>query len=287
MRCSQAAAGGLLQGGGGERRRRGFAALPHLHPGHPVRGPGHGLRQGLGLGLGPQVEPSLFLPLSRPDALPLRLEEERGEGLPLYPELPRQGPVLLLLEGLDLLLPLRHEPQGHALDAACGEGPFAELQGEEGGEVVAEKPVQDPPRLLGVHQVLVDGPGPLHRFPDHLRGDLVELHPDGLLGVAAQKPGHMPANGLPFPVGVGGDEEAPALGGPLELLHHGLLVLFHLVGGSEVPRHVHPQLPLGKVRHVAPARPHLVARPQHLLDAFGLAGDSTTTRVVGPWVAVS
>ncbi len=249
---AQAARGGLLEGGGGEGGRGGLAPLPHLHLGHPVAPLPQGLGQGMGLGLRGEVEPALLLPLPRPEALPLHLVERGHQGgLPaLHGEDAPEDPVLLGPEGLNGLLPLHHEPQGHALHPAGREGPLAELQGEEGGEVVPEEAVQDAPGLLGVHQVLVNGPRGLHRLADHPGGDLVELHPEGLLGVPPQEAGHVPADGLSLPVGVGGDEQALALRRPLQLLHHGLLVLLHLVGGGEVPLHVHPQAPLGEVHHV-------------------------------------
>ena len=103
-----------------------------------------------------------------------------GEGLVPAQEAGVQGPVFLGLERLDLPLPVVHHPGGHGLDPPGGEA-TADLLPEEGAQLVAHQAVQDAPGLLGVHQVLVNGPGGLDALLDHLFCNLVEGHPLGLL----------------------------------------------------------------------------------------------------------
>ena len=97
---------------------------------------------------------------------------------------PRQvggdGPVLLGLEGADLLLPLHHQPGGHRLDPSGGQAP-ADLLPQQRGELVAHDAVQYPPSLLGIHQVLVDLPGVGDGISHHLAGDLIEGDSAGLI----------------------------------------------------------------------------------------------------------
>ena len=109
-----------------------------------------------------------------------------GKGLVAAQEVHVQGPVLLRLEGLDFPLPVVHHPGGHGLDPPGGEAP-ADLFPQEGAQLIAHQPVQDAPGLLGVHQVLVDGPGGLDALLDHFFCDFVEGHPPGLLVRQIQK----------------------------------------------------------------------------------------------------
>ena len=46
-----------------------------------------------------------------------------------------------------------------------------------GAELIAHDAVQNAAGLLGVHQILIDGPGVVHALGDHLVGDLVEGDP--------------------------------------------------------------------------------------------------------------
>ena len=91
-----------------------------------------------------------------------------------------KAPVFLWLEGPDLLLPVHHHPGGNALDTPGGK-PSANLFPQQGRELIAHDPVQNPAGLLGIHQVIVDIPGMLDGVLDHLLGDLVEGDPVGLL----------------------------------------------------------------------------------------------------------
>ena len=68
------------------------------------------------------------------------------------------------------------EGQPLGLDTACGQTP-PDLFPQQRGKLVAHDSVQNPPRLLGVHQIIVDIPGVADRLLDHLLGDFVKGHP--------------------------------------------------------------------------------------------------------------
>ncbi len=100
---------------------------------------------------------------------------EGGRVLGLEPRGDR--PVFLGDEGLDLLLPLADEPQGHGLDAAGGQA-RADLLPEERADEIADEPVEDPAGLLGVEIMFeIDLAEVLESRLDALFGDLVEGRP--------------------------------------------------------------------------------------------------------------
>ena len=159
----------LLHGGGGKRGRGAALLVGALHALHREGGM---LRL-----LDHRVHFGLALQFRLPAVLPV---VAGGEGLVPAQEAGVQGPVFLGLERLDLPLPVVHHPGGHGLDPPGGEA-TADLLPEEGAQLVAHQAVQDAPGLLGVHQVLVNGPGGLDALLDHLFCNLVEGHPLGLL----------------------------------------------------------------------------------------------------------
>ena len=84
-------------------------------------------------------------------------------------------PVLAGREGVDLALALDDEPHGDGLHAAGGQA-AADLAPEQRAERVADEAVDDPARLLGVDEVLVDAARVGERLADRRLGDLVEGH---------------------------------------------------------------------------------------------------------------
>ena len=245
-----------MKGGG----RAAQLVLP-LHAGNREGGGLYSVQHGVGLGLAVQVQ--LLLPAV-----------ELGSEAPLVGgdagQVGLDGPVLLGDEGADLVLPLAHQPGGHRLHPSGGQPP-ADLLPQQGGDLIAHDPVQHPARLLGVHQVLIDGPGVGDGVVDHLAGDLVEGHPAGLVVGQVQQLLQVPGDGLPLPVRVGGQEDPAALlGGLLQVVDDILLALDGLVVQGEAVLHVHPQLALGQVPDVAHGRLHLIARAQVFPDGLGL-----------------
>ena len=181
-----------------------------------------------------------------------------------------QGPVLLGLEGFDLSLPLADQPGGHRLDPAGGEPP-ADLLPQQGGELVAHDAVQDAPGLLGVHQVLVNGPWRCDGIVDHLFCDLVEGHPVGLVIRDLQKLLQVPGDGFSLPVRVSGQKNLlAALSRLPQIRDHVLLSLDRLVVRREPVLHIHPELALGKVPNVPHGCLNLIAGPQIFSNGLGL-----------------
>ena len=179
-------------------------------------------------------------------------------------------PVLPGDKGPNFLLPLHHKPGGHRLHPSGGQ-PLPDFLPQQRGELVAHNPVQDAPGLLGVHQVLVDGPGGGDGLVDHILGDFVEGHPVGLVVGDAQQLLQMPGDGLPLPVRVGGQIDlARPLGRFLQVADDILLTLDGLVVWDKAPLDIHAQLALGQVPDMAHGRLYLIARPQVLADGLGL-----------------
>ena len=130
--------------------------------------------------------------------------------------------------------------------------PRPDLLPQQGGDLIAHDAVQHPARLLGVHQIHIDGPGVGDGVVDHLLGDLVEGHPVGLVVRDAQHLLQVPGDGLALPVGVGGEEHfLTLLGGFFQLVNDLFLALDGLVVQFKAVLHVHAQLALGQVAHMA------------------------------------
>ena len=257
----QLAGGLLLQGGGGKRGGGLAVLLLPLHPGDGEVALLHCIHYGLGLGSGMQLH--LLLP-----AIELGLKAAQVGGHPGQSGL--DGPVLLGLEGPDLLLPLHHQAGGHRLHPSGGQAP-ADLPPQQRGELIAHDAVQNAPGLLGVDQVLVNGPGGGNGVVDHLFGDLVKGHPIGLVVRDAQQLLQVPGDGLSLPVRVGGQIDAAALFGRLlQVADHVLLALDGLIVGGKAALDVHAQLALGQVPHMAHGCLYFIARSQVFSNGLGL-----------------
>ena len=90
-----------------------------------------------------------------------------------------EQPVLLALEGFDLLLAVNDHARGDRLHAPRGQA-LLYLAPEQRGELIADDAVKYAPRLLGIDKVLVDAARVLDALGDDLFGDLVEGHALGL-----------------------------------------------------------------------------------------------------------
>src|SRR5439155_15976813 len=115
-------------------------------------------------------------------------------------------PVLLRLERKDLALAVHDEPERDRLDAAGGES-IPDLLPEEARHRVADEPVHDAPRLLRVHEVLVDIARVLEGLLDRGRSDLVEGDAPKLGLRDLDEVGEVPGDGLAFAVEVGGEPD--------------------------------------------------------------------------------
>ena len=260
-RKAEGPAGVLLQGGGDEGRGRRTPALALVHLGHRV---GLALQRGedrVGFGFGLDRRLGAVRPGGQPGC--------EGAALLRF-QVGVQVPVFLRLELFDLQLPVPDQPHRHALHPA-GRKPPAHLAPQKRAELVAHQPVQLPPGLLGVEQVHVDGAGVGHALLHPFFGDLVEGDPVGGRRVQTQQVGQVPADGLAFPVRVGGQQHAVALFGlGLQLLDQLLLALDGDILGLVPVFNVNAQLAGRQIPHMAHAGGHLVPAAQVLANGLGL-----------------
>ena len=84
-------------------------------------------------------------------------------------------PVLGRGEGADLALSIDHEANSDALHAPSRQTGM-DLAPQQRAQRVADQPVEDASRLLGVNQVLIDLPWVGERFLDRGRRDLRKRH---------------------------------------------------------------------------------------------------------------
>lgn len=99
---------------------------------------------------------------------------ERRIALGLILQFRGDVPVFLGHERGDLALSVHDEPERHRLYAARGK-PRLDALTQKRRKFVANKAVQHPARLLGVHEVIVDVARILQRAVDRCGRDLVEL----------------------------------------------------------------------------------------------------------------
>ena len=259
---AQPTAGLLLHGGGDEGRRRHPAALALDQVGDHIV---------LALQLG-QDALGLLAGFHRELFAPHRAMEPGGELFLAAGSRQHRVdvPVFLGLEGLDLLFPVHNQPNGHALHPSGGQAP-AHLAPQKGAELIAHQPVQDTPGLLGVEEVAVDGAGMGHALGNALFGDLAEGDPVGVLDVQTQQMSQMPADGLSFPVRVGGEKDLVGLlGFAFQFLDELFFALDVDVAGGVAVFHINAQLALGQIPDMAHAGGDLVAIAQIFPDGFRL-----------------
>ncbi len=117
----------------------------------------------------------------------------------------RQVPVVGRPECHALTFAVDHEPGGDALHPSSRQA-LHDLPPQDGRDLVAVEPVDDPPGLLGVDEVLVDVARAVDGGADRVAGDLVEDHP------AHRHPrpqlfSQVPGDRLALAVLVGGEQE--------------------------------------------------------------------------------
>ena len=141
-------------------------------------------------------------------------------------------------------------------------------------ELVADEPVEEPPRLLGVDLVHVDRADVAERLLDGPLGDLVEHDAADPLVGQVEHLLEVPGDRLALAVGVGRQVDDVGLGGlALQLGDRVLLARHDLVGRRvAVHRRRGPSLRFGQVADVPHARLDDVARAEELVDRLGLLG---------------
>ena len=201
------------------------------------------------------------------------LLEELGVELRRHrPGQPRgQVPILLGDERADLAFAIDDDLEGDRLHPA-GAQAATDLVPEDRTDLVADQPVEDPARLLRVDHLLVDLRRLVECREHTLLGDLVEHQAANLLAIpGAQFLGEMPANGLPFAVRVGCDEDLCGfLGGRLQLRHHLLAARDDFVRRLEPFFDRHPELALGQIADVPHRGDDLVVLAEIFVDGLRL-----------------
>jgi hypothetical protein len=251
-----------------ERRRgeRGGRVLPPLAPLHVRHLEGH-------RGDVPHHPAGGLLGLER-ERLAVDLVEPGVEGLLVLEQVRRDGPVLLLHEGADLVLALANEPERHRLNAASREAGSDRLP-EEGAHLVAHEPVQDAASLLRLDLPRVERSGGLERLLHGPLGDLAER--DALEAVAvhgvAQLLRDVVRDRLALAVRVGRQDHGVRLLGLLLEVRDDLpLPSDGHVLGLEAVLDVDPELLGGQITDVPDRGGDLVAAAQVLADRARLRG---------------
>ena len=259
---AQLAGGLLLQGGGGEGRRCRALLLRFFHIGNHKGAVLHIVDDGLGLGFVFQL-PLFLLAV---------IVGHKAAGLSLAVQGHVQGPILPGLECTDFIFPVHHHPGGHGLDTSGGKAP-AHLLPKQRGELVADNPVQNPPGLLGIHQVIVDIPGVLDGLPHHPLGNFIKGDPVGLLVREIQQLLQMPGDGLPLPVRVRCQIDGlHPCGILLQFLDQLFLAPDRDVVRLKVMLQIHAHFALGQVPQMAHAGLYQIVRAQVFSNGLRLGG---------------
>ena len=117
---------------------------------------------------------------------------------------PFQLPIFFRLEGLHFLLAIHYEPERNGLHSARGD-PALDLVPQQRTDLVADKPIEDAPRLLGLEQVHIELGRVSDRFEDRRLRNGVEEDPVDLLPFGLKLFVDVPSDGFPFAIRVSGE----------------------------------------------------------------------------------
>ncbi len=255
-----------MQAARNERRRRIFADLLQLHLGHAQFAPLQFIHQAHGQAF------FLHLGLFAIDARQTR-HERRARLNPLG-RLDAQHPIRLRLERLNRPLALAHQPQRHRLHtprAGCPRNPPPQHR----ADLIAHHAVENAPRLLAVHALLVNFARLAERLANGRRRNFVVGHPAELLNghLVFQRLAQMPGNRLAFAVGVGREIHGIHTSRRrLQLTQHFRAALNRDILRRKSLINVHTQRPLGQIAHVAQRSLDHILRSQQPLNGFGFGG---------------
>ena len=112
-------------------------------------------------------------------------------------------PEFFRYEDLDFFLSVADHLQGRGLDPSRRQTPL-HLAPEQWADLISHQPIQNPPRLLGIHQLFIHQSRVFDRILNGRFRDFVEHDPVGPLNVDTKEAGDMPGNGLSFPIRVSG-----------------------------------------------------------------------------------
>ena len=263
------AAGFLLQGGGGERGRRVAADALFLDLADAELA-GFDRRLGArGVGGGGEVE---FIELFAVELGEAGGEGGAGRGLEMGGDIP----IFARLESLDLGLALTDQPQRDRLDAPGG-ARSGQLAPQHRGEGEAHQIIQRAAGQIGLDQRHIQIAGVLDRGLDRAFGDFIEgdaAHHDVFQRLFVfQHRLHVPGDGLPFAIRIGGEIERV---GALERTGDGR----DLAGAAIIGLPIHGEILiradaaiLGRqIAHMAETGQHRVIGAQIFVDGLGFGG---------------
>ena len=258
-RHAQAAGSLLLQGRGDERGRRTalfFAALDARDLERLSRNGGNDL---VGRGLVRNVH-LLFR-----RAVKARRERARAAVKQRV-----EQPVLLRLEGADLIFTVDHDARGHRLHAAGGQAGL-DLAPEQRAEFIAHDAVENAARLLCVDQILIDLARVLDALGDDLFCNLVERHALGLVIRQIQQLLQVPRNGLSLAVRVGREIDGSGRFRALfQVGDHVCTFLHGQILRRKIAVNIHAHGALGQITQVAHRGYDVVVAAQIFFNGSGL-----------------
>ena len=257
----------LLQRRRGEGRRRIFPLLTALHVGDGK------LRPSLQVG----ENPLGFRSGGDFRLAPIDVMELGREGLRALLQVGRDAPILNGGERADFAFALHDDAECHGLHTPGGK-PLLYRLPQDGTGFVPHQAVEHTARLLGIDLFVVDVHGVCHGFLHLVFGDLVEhdaadRRRHGVPGRLRKELFHMPPNGFPFAVRVGGDEDfARAFGDAFEFGQDVFFPLDRDVIGGEAMFDVDAQLLGWQIAHMTHRGLHREATAKVLADGLGFGG---------------
>ena len=179
-------------------------------------------------------------------------------------------PVFLRHECADLIFPVHDEPRRNGLHTARRQ-PLAHLFPQQRTELIADYPVEHTPRLLRVHEVLIDGARLRDGAAHHVLCDLVEGHAHRLIVRNVQQILEVPRDRLSLAVRVSCEIDVLTFFCAVaQLLDDGLLACQRAVFRLEIMLDVHAQRALRQIAQMAHAGLDLVVRAKIFPDGLCL-----------------
>ncbi len=180
------------------------------------------------------------------------------------------------MERVDLPLALHNQPQRHRLHSPRAQTAL-HLVPQQRRNLIPHQPVQNPPRLLRIHQILIHVPCMEECRPNRLLRDLVERHPlqrPALLHRGQQLHLQVRRNRLPFAIRIRRQKHRVRLGRQLfQPVHNLLLARRHNQRRLKRPvLQLHANVVLRQVHDVANRGLHHVIAAQVLINRLRLRG---------------
>ncbi len=181
-------------------------------------------------------------------------------------------PVFLALKCANFFFPLYYKTSRNRLDTA-GRQATPYFSPEQGRKLIADDAVENPPRLLGVHQILINGTGMGDGLVHHFLRDFIEGNTIGFVIRDAEQFFQMPGNGFSFSVRVGCKKDFFACSGSfLQCSDDFLFSLDGLIVGGKTVFNINAQFAFGKIANVSHGSGDLIIPSQIFADGLCLGG---------------